>query len=616
MFLAARAALTPSQAHSQWPVVGWAERSLAGFLLGLVALFGAFALLAPSAADARVVLELESSKQPVRLYDWGDYWLEANPADAAHTPPKNFSKVDVDRILADPAAQWKPTPLDGAYPTQRGKTLWIRLTLPAADDRERWYLELPMSSLDHVAVYTREASDGWLLAEAGDHVPVSKWPVPARYALMPLQVSAEGPTQYVVAIRSNTSFSAPLQLVTESGFNQREQRVSLLLGMLFGLGLLVAVYSALSAIVLRHWGYGWYALYAFMATAAQAALSGIAGFMLWPKWPHWADVAPATLSLLAMAPLLLAVAYVAGFRHRAPLWGWLAAVCAGAIAALAGVVALVLPASDLRDVALPGAALVAMLVLLSLLVRSQRFGVRACRWLLVAVLPVLLAALLPISRELGWVPYSFWTQHGVQLALVWELPFSLLALAIHSQERRAVHQRMSELRRVDGTTGLLTQRAFADRLQRAARYAQRANHQVGVLRMEVAQWGELRRTHGPVVLDEVLLRLAARFVSVVRDIDAVSHFGDGVFHALVEDPVDDKKVAQLAHQLLARALAPFEQLPRGLQLRLKVHVVMLPSRYSSSDGVIAQLETMARRTLPGETRAIFLIDGQESIRPI
>ena len=59
------------------------------YALGL--LLTLLALLAGTAAHGRTVLELDASKQPVALADWGEYWI-----DARDSRQKNLTAEDVD----------------------------------------------------------------------------------------------------------------------------------------------------------------------------------------------------------------------------------------------------------------------------------------------------------------------------------------------------------------------------------------------------------------------------------------------------------------------------------------------------------------------------------------
>ena len=90
-------------------------------------------------------------------------------------------------------------------------------------------------------------------------MPVVRWPVPQRHPLLPIAVSAEVPTRYLLRLENAHSFGTHLRFVSKNRLNYFEQRTSLILGIFFGRVGLAVVVSALSALSLRDPAYGFYA---------------------------------------------------------------------------------------------------------------------------------------------------------------------------------------------------------------------------------------------------------------------------------------------------------------------------------------------------------------------
>ena len=55
--------------------------------------------------------------------------------------------------------QLKPTPQDGEFRVRPGQVLWIRFTVPAAPDEQRWYVHIADPRLDSVTLFTRRGDD-------------------------------------------------------------------------------------------------------------------------------------------------------------------------------------------------------------------------------------------------------------------------------------------------------------------------------------------------------------------------------------------------------------------------------------------------------------------------
>ena len=270
----------------------------------LAALFLAAGLLGP--ALGRTVLDLDPDRQPVALRDWGDAWTDTT------------GEAIVDNVATDRHIAWAPTREGEIHPLTTGNALWIRFTVPPAPDAERWYLEIPYPSVNRVTLYTPDSTGQWVGQSAGDTLPVADWPVPHRYPLLPIVVSAEEPRKYLLRIENPHSYSAPLSFVSESYLSRGAQRTSLILGIFFGLAGLAAMLGVLSAVSLRDSAYAIFALSVALMGLSQAATTGIGGLHLWPNLPWWNDLSSMVLPVLAMGSLVWFFSAVVSLPERSP----------------------------------------------------------------------------------------------------------------------------------------------------------------------------------------------------------------------------------------------------------------------------------------------------------
>ena len=255
---------------------------------------------------ARTVLDLDSKSQPVHLKDWGDVWLD---------PTGQRQAGDVGNS-ADRSIDWQPSQDAAVYPLTANNALWIRFTVPPAPDLERWYVEVPFPSVNRVSLFTLDRAGQWNEQQAGDLIAVSNWPVPHRHPLLPIAVSAEVSISYLLRLENGHSMSAPVQFISESYLNRSEQRVSLILGIFFGLAGLAVIVSAASAVSLRDAAYGYYAVAVTFSALTQASLTGIAGLHLWRNWAWWNDVSTSVLPTLELAVTLLFISAVVSLPQR------------------------------------------------------------------------------------------------------------------------------------------------------------------------------------------------------------------------------------------------------------------------------------------------------------
>ena len=574
---------------SSRPALRWL-RSFA-VLLVMLALLGS---MATSPAWSRTVLDLDVQLQPVALKDWGDFWTD------------NTGKLTAPQVSALTDTRWQPTQAHTIYPLSVDQALWIRFTVPPAPDAERWYLEVPYPSINRASLYTLDTAGQWSEQKAGDMVPVARWPVPHRHPLLPIAVSAEVPTKYLLRLENGHSFGTQLRFVSESRLNYSEQRVSLILGIFFGLIGLAVVVSVLSALSLRDPAYGFYAASVTMMGLTQATATGIAGLHLWPNSPFWNDVSTSVLPTLELAVTLMFVSAAVSLPERSAR---LQRLFVGiALLGLVTAVALALVPIDVRMRVLMSYVFLPQLLALATLAWAWQRGDRFAPWLMVGFAPVALAAACISARNIGWLPVSFLTTHVAQIGAAIELPILMVILMLRSQQRRENIRRIQGLDRVDPSTGLINGHVFAERLMRMIARSERLGQQSAVMLIDIVNTELVERDFGRKAAEDLPLRVAERLLSTAREIDSAARLSERRFGMLVEGPFDAEDAASLGPRIVARCLMPYKGLHIDCVAQVRVAYALVPHQGSNAQGLLTRLEErLAIAINAGDKRAVFML---------
>ena len=562
-------------------------------------LIGWLLLLTSLEARSRTVLDLNLKAEPVALEDWGDYWITSDGSRSAA------------QVAQDPAIAWRPTDSKAIYHITSGQAVWIRLTVPPAPDAERWYLEVPYVAIDGVSLYTLDMAGQWDEQRAGDLIAVNQWPVPHRHPLLPIALSAEAPTKYLLKLENGHTFSTPLQFISEGHLSHSEQKVSLILGIFFGLVGLAAVISALGALSLRDSAYGFYALCVTLMGLTQASATGIAGLHLWPAWPWWNDISSALLPTLTVAATLLFILAAVALPERSRrLHGLMSAL---ALAGITAALALAwVPAALRLPVAIPAILILELGGLLTLAWAWQR-GDRFAPWLLLSYLPILLAGSLTLGSTVGWLVTSFLTQYGMLIAMALNLPIVMVILMLRSQHRRENIRRILGLNRIDPSTGLINGHVFSERMLRMIARSDRLHHQSAVMLVDVTNTHQVQRDFGRKAADELPLRVAQRLLSTAREIDSAARLSEHRFGMLVEGPFSAEEAATLGPRIVARCLMPFKNLPRDCVAQVHVVYALVPDLRVGAEDLLEQLEDRLA-TIPAlSKRKVFTLS--ETLTP-
>ena len=524
--------------------MGWFARGRAS---AAMLLFLAMLLLAGSAA-ARSVLKFDTTQQPVMLHDAGEAWVE----DAA--------TADVQAVMADTTIKWHPTGDNNIYRLDKGQALWVRFTVPPAPTAERWYLEVPYPGVDKVTLYVQNASGEWTDRTAGDNIALSDWPLPHRHPIMPVSVSPQEPRVHLLRIQNGTIFGAPLQFVSDSYMGRNEQGISLMLGIYFGLVVLAVMLAVTGAVTLEDPGYTLYAISAVLMALTQATITGLAGLHLWGDWPWWNNMAPQVLPLFAIASLQIFFAEVVSLRERSRILYRM--MLAGGLASIPLAIYLIItPVVQERLNWIVVYFLAATVAGYGVVIWAALRGDRYAPWLLVGSTPVGIGALFPVARAAGLIPISFWTTHGMQVAIAAELPILLIVLAMRSQHRREHVRRIQGLDRIDPATGLINAAVFHERLVRLVARSQRLKFRSAMLLVDIGNIDQIRRQFDSDSARELTLRVAGRLLSVAREIDTVARLSEHRFGILLEGPLHADEVAEAGPRIVARCLMPFKGRP-------------------------------------------------------
>jgi two-component system, sensor histidine kinase LadS len=565
------------------PRAFWGAASLLWALLACVAFPVAAALPA---------IQLDAQAQPIPLAAHAEAWVDPHAA------------ADWRDVAKLPDDAWSPVRADSIYPLDPGKTLWIRFAVMPTAEEQGWYLRIQYPALNRATLFAVDAPSV-PARSAGDTIAVVLWPVPHRQPLLPVAVAGDGPRQFLLRIENPHTFSAPLTLVDRGYLGREEQSGSFFLGGYFGLAALAAVLAALSAAVLRDGTYARYGVAVVAMALAQAAATGIGGLFLWPRWPAWNDLSPLVLPVLAASAFLWFFSSAVELPRRfARLHHALIALALAGIATAAAI-AWVEPSNRFR-LMVPAIAIACAAGVL-ILSWAARHGDRHARWMLWALLPVALSALLPLAGTWGLAPVRGWTLHAMQVAIAIELPLILVILMLRSHDRREHLRRMQGLDRIDPGTGLVNAHVFRERLDHMIARSKRLRYASVVVVLEIANTERIRRDFDRQWADELALSVAGRLLAGAREVDTVARLGERRFGMLVEGPLSLEEGQTVGQRIVARCLMPSHNKPLEWVARLRVAQATVPNDNESGAVVVDRLDALLAGVPEDSKRAVYTL---------
>lgn len=143
-------------------------------------------------------------------------------------------------------------------------------------------------------------------------------------------------------------------------------------------------------------------------------------------------------------------------------------------------------------------------------------------------------------------------------------------------ENKEAEEKIGLLAHFDALTGLPNRALLSDRCQTALYTAQRNNTAVTLMFLDLDHFKNVNDSLGHRVGDELLVALAGRLQSAVRDQDTVSRLGGDEFILVLPD-TDAIGAAHVAEKLLQSALRPFEIEQHELTITPSIGIAIYPA---------------------------------------
>jgi diguanylate cyclase (GGDEF)-like protein len=189
-------------------------------------------------------------------------------------------------------------------------------------------------------------------------------------------------------------------------------------------------------------------------------------------------------------------------------------------------------------------------------------------------------------------------------------------------ERRRSEMQVQFMARHDGLTGLLNRTAFQDRLQGLLKDAAGNGHHLAVFYMDLDGFKLVNDTHGHAAGDELLVAVAHRLRSALRDTDVVARMGGDEFAVIQSPSRMGGGAAELAARILATISEPFPLAARHYSVGISIGIAIYPDHsvdaaelLRNADTALYQAKAAGKRTfciwdqaLDGGQQPLFVLE--------
>lgn len=494
--------------------------------------------------------------------------------------------------------------------------IWLRFTVqsPPGPDRA-WFLEIDYPPLDVIEVHApmRDTNGDmrYEVRKGGDLLPYAAREIQSNNYLFALDLPSGSVQTIYLRVRSESSVTVPLRLLSRSGLESARWSESFLLALFFGALLALGIFNLLLWFTLRNCSYLYYVTFVGMTAMAYSCYNGLAYQYFWPESPVWNNRAPMFFGFLTIATgALFGRSFLRVWEH-----GRRYDIPAMAIIGLS----LLLAAATISPMpywvsarCFPFIAIAGSVNLIVNSIQAIRRGYRPARVFLLAWAALIAGLVAFALRALEILPGNFFTIYGVQIGSLVEalLLSQALAQRIHTmrEEKEAaqmaalqakesalqvkeqaleasrlaehdlesmVAERVQELARVnrtleaeiferkraeellrrlayhDALTGLPNRTLLKDRFNMAVSAAKRNETNVALLVIDLDNFKDVNEEHGHDVGDDLLVSFARILQTRLREMDTIARLGGDEFVVLVNDLACPREAARVAEKVLS-----------------------------------------------------------------
>ena len=237
-------------------------------------------LAAPAAARAMPVPVVIAPGQ-------GSYPL-AKHLEILEDPSTNLTITGV--VSPHNEARFRPSTADTPGFGFTTSAVWARFTVKnSLPHSVEYFLEAKYPLLDHLDLYTPADAGGFTVLKAGDSLPFKQRVVQHKNNIFPVRIASGEQKTLYLRCETTSSLNLPLTLQSPACLAGEIGREQTLLGIYYGILLVMMIYNFFIYLGLKDSTYLYYVLFVFSYMLFQLSVNGMAFQYFWPNQIWWAN---------------------------------------------------------------------------------------------------------------------------------------------------------------------------------------------------------------------------------------------------------------------------------------------------------------------------------------
>lgn len=317
-------------------------------------------------------------------------------------------------------------------------SMWGKLTIKNSLHKYiEYFLVIDYPPLDYFDFHY-PGENGYQSYHTGDHLPFATRPINARNFVFPIKLQAGEQATYYLRCQTKGSLNLPIKLESPTYYAEETSLTQTMLGIYYGILLVMTVYISFLYISLKDVIYGYYVLFIIGFLGFQLSLNGTGFQYLWPNSIWWNNITmPFFIFLSYTFAILFTITILETKKHIPKYHNVLKAMipfgCAGMLASTIIDYSLAIKLATLSCLTLP--------VMIIAGFRVMFIGYRPAYYYALAWTVSLLSITVYSLKTFGILPNTFLVTWSTQIGTSWEVMILALAVAdrFHLLEEEKKH---------------------------------------------------------------------------------------------------------------------------------------------------------------------------------
>lgn len=290
--------------------------------------------------------------------------------------------------------------------------IWVRFTVSPACANETWLLEVGYPLMDHISFFVPGAGGSLIEKKSGYRLPFSSREIPHRHFLFRLPHQQSATSTFFLRFTNEDRMEIPLTIWKESAFRRHEHTDQYVLGIYYGIVLVMILYNLFLFISIRDRSYLYYVLYIAAFVAWQLVQNGFAFEYAWTRGVAGTNC---IVSVINFTLIMTVSHFVQSYLNTASFSPRLHRIIDVLKVISLGIPVMIPFASYAATIQFSvGIIIIGILIVLAAGVRGVMQGYRPALFFLIAWSAFLVGSLVYSLKVLGFLPVTPLTTYAIQ----------------------------------------------------------------------------------------------------------------------------------------------------------------------------------------------------------